>query len=48
MPGGVLRRLGIVEVRDLIVPVAGVRPTQVRTRLEALVDVRTSISAWKA
>ena len=37
MPGGVLRRIGVVEIRDPIVPLAGVRPAQVRPRHEALV-----------
>ena len=36
MACAVLRRIRVVKVRDPIVPVAGVRPAQVRPRLEAL------------
>ena len=35
MPGGVLRRIGVVEIRDPIVPLAGVRPAQVWPRPSA-------------
>ena len=37
VPGGVLRRVGIVQVGDLLVPLLGVRPAQVRPRHEAVV-----------
>ena len=43
MPGGVLRRVGIVQVGDLLVPFRGVRPAQVRPRHEAVVRPRLDL-----
>ena len=41
--GGVLRRIGVVEVRDPVVPIAAVRPAQVRARHEALVGAHLDL-----
>ena len=41
--GGVLRRIGVVEIRDAIVPLPGVRPAQVRPRHEALVGAHLDL-----
>ena len=41
--GGVLRRIGVVEIRDPIVPLPGVRPAQVRPRHEALVGAHLDL-----
>ena len=43
VPGGVLRRIGVVEVGDPIVPVAGVRAAQVRPRHEALLGAHLDL-----